>query len=272
MFSLLSQDNKYNISQYLKLDRPLVIFDTETTGLIMSMDRIIELGYIKIDNDGRITKDDLYLNPEMAISEESMAVHGITDEQVKDKPTFRDKAKDLWEIFRDCYYGGFNVIDFDLPILKREFLRAGIDFTYTKDDIIDSKQIFHYMEPRTLSAAYKFYCGKEHTDAHNALADVEASAEVLVKQLEKYKEARDLNFLRDLNKVDSSKWVDNDRKFYWRSGQAYFAFSKHKDEPLSKVAEFDRDFLKWILSADFSEETKLIIEQALDGKFPEKKL
>jgi DNA polymerase III subunit epsilon len=156
-------------------------------------------------------------------------------------------------------------------MLKREFLRVGLDFTYSKDDIIDSKQIYHYMEPRTLSAAYRFYCGKEHTDAHNALADVEATAEVLFKQLVKYKEARDLNFWQSLNKADYSKWVDNDRKFYWRNGQAHFAFSKFKDISLATVVKTDPDFLKWILSADFSEETKLIVEQALDGKLPEKK-
>jgi DNA polymerase-3 subunit epsilon len=270
MFFKFSGEEKLDINKYLKLDRPLVIFDLETTGLILRMDRIIELGYIKTMKDGRILKDDIYFNPDMEISEESIAVHGITNEQIKDKPFFREKAREIWELFNNCYYGGFNVVDFDLPLLKREFLRSGLDFSYSKDDVIDSKQIYHYMEPRTLSAAYKFYCGKEHKGAHNALADVEAAAEVLAHQLIKYKEVRDLNFLRSINRVDSSKWVDNDRKFYWRNSQAHFSFSKYKDTPLLKVVEMDPDFLNWILRSDFSEETKIIIRNALDGKLPEK--
>lgn len=261
---------KYDFHKILKLDRPLIIFDIETTGLILSMDRIIELAYIKIDKENRIAKDNLFFNPEMEISEEAMAVHGITNEQVKDKPLFREKAREIWDIFQNCYYSGFNVIDFDLPLLKREFLRSGLDFDYSKDDIIDAKTIFHYMEPRTLSAAYKFYCGKEHKDAHSALADVEVTAEILYKQIVKYKEARDLNFLKSINRVDSSRWVDNERKFYWRSGQAHFAFSKYKDTPLHKIVETDRDFLEWILRSDFSEETKMIVKNALDGKLPQK--
>ena len=271
MFFKFSGEDKLDISKYLKLDRPLIIFDLETTGLILSMDRIIELAFIKIMNDGRIVKDDFCFNPDMEISEESIAIHGITNEKVKDMPLFREKAQAIWELFNNCYYGGFNVADFDLPLLKREFLRAGLDFSHSKDDIIDSKQIYHYMEPRTLSAAYKFYCGKEHKDAHNALADVEATAEILVHQLIRYKEVRDLNFLKSLNQVDSNKWVDNERKFYWRNGQAHFSFSKYKDRPLSEIVKVDTGFLTWILSADFSDETKMIVKNALDGKLPEKK-
>jgi len=263
-------DNYKKITEFLKLDKPLVIFDLETTGLSLNMDRVIELAYLKIEPNGRIMKDDIFLNPETKISDESTAIHGLTNEQLADKPFFRDKAGELWEIFGDCYYGGFNAVNFDLPMLKREFLRVGRDFSYTSDDVIDSKQIYHFMEPRTLSAAYKFYCGKKHADAHNALADVEATAEVLLQQLEKYEEARSLDFIRKMNKADSERWVDNDRKFYWRDGEAYFAFSKHKDEPLARVAETDPGFLQWILSADFSEETKNIVSRALEGEFPKK--
>jgi len=270
MLSFLKKDESLNIGKYLKLDKPLIFFDIETTGLILSMDRIIELAYIKIMANNLIAKGDSCFNPEIEISEESVAIHGITNERVKNEPAFKTKAKELWELFNNCYYGGFNVIEFDLPILKREFLRVGIDFSYSKDDIIDSKQIYHYMEPRTLSAAYRFYCNKELKGAHSAAVDVEAAANVLAKQLKKYKEARDLNFLRCINSVDNTKWVDNDRKFYWRSGQAHFAFSKYRDAPLSKVLEIDRPFLEWILTAEFSEETKLIIRKALEGELPKK--
>jgi len=267
----------YDASKYkpifdqLELDKPIIIFDLETTGLIMTMDRIVELAYIKIFPNGKVVKEDVYLNPEMKISEESIAVHGISDERVKDSPTFKDKAQEFWDIFANCYYSGFNVIGFDLPILKREFLRVGMDFVYTEDDIIDSKTIFHSMEQRTLSAAYQFYCGKEHIDAHNALADVEVTAEVLVSQIEKYKEILDREFIRKIHgNSNLERFVDVDRKFYWRDGEAYFSFSKFKDTPLKKVAETDSGFLNWILGADFSEETKDIVKKALAGEFPKK--
>ncbi|MDA3840544.1 MAG: 3'-5' exonuclease [Patescibacteria group bacterium] len=268
----------YDASKYkpifdqLKLDKPIIIFDLETTGLIMTMDRIIEIAYIKIFPNGKVVKEDIYLNPEMKISEESMAVHGITDEQVADKPTFKDKAQEFWDIFANSYYGGFNVIGFDLPLLKREFVRVGMDFEYTNDDIVDSKTIFHEMEKRTLSAAYNFYCGKEHVDAHNALADVEVSAEVLIGQIEQYKDILDWEFINKIhNNSNSDRFVDNDRKFYWRDGEAYFSFSKFKDTPLKKVAETETGFLNWIIGADFSEETKDIVKKALSGEFPKKK-
>lgn len=264
--------NKYKpIFDQLSPEKPIIIFDLETTGLIMTMDRIVEIAYIKIFPNGKVVKEDIFLNPEMKISEESIAVHGISDEQVADKPTFKDKAQEFWEIFSNCYYSGFNVISFDLPLLKREFVRVGMDFQYTSNDIIDAKTIFHSMEQRTLSAAYKFYCGKEHVDAHNALADVEVSAEVLVSQIEKYKGILDWDFINKIHSgSDTDRYVDVDRKFYWRDGEAYFSFSKFKDSPLKKVAETEVGFLNWMLGADFSEETKSIVKKALEGEFPKK--
>ncbi len=261
----------HQIAKLIKLDKPLVIFDTETTGLFFSHDRIIELAYLKIMPKGQIFKADIFLNPEMPISAEATAVHGITDEQVEDKPTFRDKAQEIWEIFLGSDYGGFNVINFDLPILKREFLRVGMDFDFNQSKIIDSKTIYHYMEPRTLSAAYQFYCGKEHEDAHSAMADVKAVTEILAKQLEKYDEIRDWEFLYKIHRAAGDRFVDNEKKFYWRNGEAYFAFSaKYRDVPLALVAEKDPDFLRWIISADFSDETKNIVRKALDGEMPKK--
>lgn len=264
--------NKYKvIFDQLDLDKPVIIFDLETTGLIMTMDRIVELAYIKIFPNGKVVKEDIYLNPEMKISEESMAVHGITDEQVAGQPTFKDRAQEFWDIFANCYYSGFNVISFDLPLLKREFVRVGMDFEYSSEDIIDSKTIYHEMEKRTLSAAYKFYCGKEHVDAHNALADVEVTAEILTKQIEMYKDILDSEYIKKIHgNSNMDRFVDGDRKFYWRDGEAFFAFSKFKDNPLKKVAETEPGFLNWMLGADFSEQTKEIIRKALSGEFPEK--
>jgi DNA polymerase III subunit epsilon len=260
------------ISQLIKLEQPLVIFDLETTGLSVNLDRIVEIAYLKIWPDGRIEKADILLNPEMKIPAEASAVHGFTDEKVKDQPTLKAKAAELYEIFKDSDYSGFNVMTFDLPILRREFLRAGLDFDYSTAKIIDAKVIYHFMEPRTLAAAYKFYCQAEHADAHNALADVEATAKILAKQLEKYEETRDWEFIHKIHHAADDRFVDNDRKFYWRDGQAYFAFSRqHKDQALAEVARLDPGFLEWILSADFSEETKDIVRKALDGEMPKKK-
>lgn len=258
------------INSLLKLDKPLVIFDLETTGLILTMDKIIEIAYIKIFPNGRVMKDDIFINPEMEISKESTEIHGITNDDVAQMPPFRGKAKELFDVFAGSYYGGFNVINFDLPMLKREFIRVGMDFEFTPNDIVDSKMIYHYMEPRTLSAAYKYYCGKEHVDAHSAIADVEVTAEILVNQLEKYQEAQDWEFLHRIHQTSDDRYVDNERKFYWRNGEAYFSFSKYKDTPLAEVAKTDIGFLQWIMTADFSDETKNIVEKALGGEFPKK--
>lgn len=258
------------ITDLILLDKPLVIFDLETTGLSVNLDRIIEIAYLKIMPDGRISKGDLLLNPEMNIPAEAFAVHGISDDKVKDQPTFKAEAGELYEIFNDCYYSGFNVLSYDLPMLKSEFLRSGREFDYANAKIIDAKVIYHYMEQRTLAAAYKFYCKKEHIKAHNALADVEVTAKILIKQLEKYSETRDWDFIYKIHHSADDRFVDTDRKFYWRHGQAYFAFSKHKDRSLADIAEKDPGFLEWIISADFSEETKNIVRNALNGELPKK--
>lgn len=256
------------INELISLDKPLVVFDLETTGLSVNLDRIIEIAYLKIASDGSVLKGDLLLNPEIVIPSEALAVHGISNEQVKNQPTFKAKAAELLQIFNDCYYSGFNVMAFDLPMLKREFLRVGFDFDYSQTKIIDAKVIYHFMEPRTLAAAYKFYCKKEHLEAHNALADVEVTAEILASQLKKYSQARDWDFIHKIHHSSDGRFVDNGRKFYWRSGEAYFSFSKYKDRPLHEIVEQDPGFLNWILSADFSEEIKEIIRKALDGEMP----
>lgn len=258
------------IAKLISLDKPLVIFDLESTGLSISLDRIIEIAYLKIFPNGVTKKGDIFLNPEMSIPAEAVEIHGISDDKVKNEPIFKEKAQELWEIFNHCCYSGFNVVNFDLPLLRREFLRAGMDFDYANAKIIDAKTIYHFMEPRTLSAAYKFYCAKEHAAAHSALADVEAAAEILEKQLEKYSETRDWDFIHKIHHASDDRFVDTERKFFWRNGQAHFSFSKYKDRPLKEVVEQDPGFLNWILSADFSEETKDIVEKALRGELPKK--
>lgn len=261
----------HRIAKLLKLDKPLVIFDLETTGLSIFVDKIVEIAYLKIMPNGVVFKKEFLLNPGMEIPEESIEIHGITNDDVAGAPTFKQKSLELWDVFHDCYYGGFNVIYFDLPMLRREFIRVGMDFNYDVSQIIDAKRIYQYMEPRTLAGAYKYYCGKEHKYAHSAMSDVEVTTEVFNKQLEKYKEIRDIEFIKKIHSEPSEIFIDNEKKFYWRYGKAHFAFSKYRDESLESVAKTDPGFLDWILSADFSERIKDIIRGALKGEFPKKK-
>lgn len=255
-----------HILEITKLDKPLVIFDLETTGLALAYDRIIELAFVKIMPNGRVLEKDLFFNPEIDIPSEVTAIHGLTNTDLDDKPLFRNQVQEVWDIFNDCYYGGFNVANFDLPMLRREFLRSGYDFNFTKKQIIDSKIIYHAMEPRDLSAAYKYYCRKELINAHSALADVHATVEILDQQLAKY----DYQLIRQIGEAPDDRYVDEEKRFYWRSGEAYLNFSKHKDRPLADVVKTDSGFLRWIMGADFSLETKKIVELALQGKFPQK--
>jgi DNA polymerase-3 subunit epsilon len=252
------------IHRYLALDKPLVVFDIETTGLNLSSDKIVELAYIKIWDNGRMKQDDMILDPEIKIGLESIAVHGIRNRDVKGKPKFRDRVQELWDVFHDCYYSGFNIINFDLPILRREFIRIGMDFEYSTKQIIDSREIFLKMVPRTLSSTYEYFCHKKFKEWHTALNDTEASLEILVKQLEKYKEIRDWEFINKIHKSEEDEYSDGTLKFYWLRGEAYFAFSKYRDRRLKDIAREDPEFLEWILSADFSEEVKNIVEKALE--------
>ncbi len=259
-------DKFKKITKLLNLDKPLVIFDIETTGLVIYKDKIVEIAYIKIFADGRIKKEEMMFDPQMIISREATAIHGLTKKDVEGKPTFRQKAQELWDEFNDCYYGGFNVMNFDLPILRREFIRVGMDFDYEISQIIDSRILFQHMVPRSLSAAYQYYCNKKFQQAHAALGDVEVSAEILVKQLEKYTEIIDKNFINNIHQHSSESYIDNARKFYWKNGEAFFAFSQYRDTALVEVAKTDPKFLKWLLSADFSDETKNIVKKALEGR------
>ncbi|MFH1822482.1 MAG: exonuclease domain-containing protein [Patescibacteria group bacterium] len=264
MFNISSERKKYKkIIDFLKVKKPLVIFILETTGPSIPIDKIFEIAYIKILPNGRVIKDRFILNPEIDISEESMSIHGIKNKELKDRPTFRKMAKEIWDIFNNCYYGGYNILDFYLPLLRREFIRVGMDFEYNEKEVIDSKLIFDYMEPSTLSGAYRYYCQKEHLDIYNAMADVEVAINILARQLETYKSIIDLPFINNIHGPQEEKYIDHKKKFYWRNGEAYFTFSKYKDTPLAEVVKADPDFLGWILKADFSEETKNIIRKVL---------
>jgi len=254
------------IKNLLKLDKPLVIFDIEATGPVFSKDRIVKLAYIKISPGKKITlSEELLINPEMEISREATEVHGVKDEDVKGRPTFKEAAQKLWEVFHNSYYGGYSITNFDLPLLKREFLRAGMDFNYKYEEIIDSRVIFNYMEPRNISFAYKYYCDKD-LDHGQPMSEVKAMIEIFKKQLKRHEELRSLEFIKKIHRAKSDRFVDSTVKFYWHRGEAYFAFGKYKERPLSEIVIEDSEFLKWILEADFSEETKNIITEALKAK------
>ena len=261
------KDKTYKkIAANLELNKPLIIFDIEATGLSLSADKIITLAYIKIWKNGRVKKEEIFFNPEIKIAPEATAVHGISNEFVKNAPNFKKKAQEIWELFHSCYYGGYNVMEFDLPMLRREFVRVGMDFDYKTKDIIDSKTIYRYLSPRTLSSAYRHYCGKDLKPENSALFDTETAAEILMNQLERYNEVKNWDFIRRIHQPKENEGGDSSRKFYWLAGETYFAFSKYKDRKLADVVKSDPGFLKWILEADFSEETKSIIRSAMEPK------
>ncbi len=250
------------ISSLIKLEKPLVIFDIETTGLSLTADRIIEIGYCKIFPDGREKEEAILFNPEISISQEASAIHGYTNEMLAGSPVFSDKAQEIWTIFHGCFFGGYNIQKFDLPFMKREFARVGMDFHYLPEDIVDSKAIMQYLEPRTLANAYRHYTGKELKGNHRAGIDTLAAKEILESQLERYRELRDWDFINFIHKRRTENQAENTTKIVWKKGEAHFAFSKYEGVSVDDVARRDPGFLRWILSSDFSAYVKCIAERA----------
>lgn len=245
----------------LKLERPIIFFDLETTGTNVTHDRIVEISYIKVYPDGTEEKKSRRLNPEMPIPAESTAVHHITDEDVKDELTFRQVAKSLLQIFDGCDIAGYNSNKFDVPVLMEEFGRCGINFDITGRRFIDVQNIFHKMEQRTLVAAYKFYCGGELKDAHSALADTQATYEVLLGQLGRYEELEnDVEFLAKFSNIGrnvdlASRIVLNDKD------EPVFNFGKHKGKTVKEVLRREPSFYDWMMQGDFPKNTKDVLFQ-----------
>lgn len=243
----------------LILTRPIVFFDLETTGTNTSKDRIVELSYVKVFPDSRTERDVWRLNPEMHIPEASTAVHHITDADVADKPTFRDRAQELLKIFEGADIAGFNSNRFDVPVLMEEFTRCNIRFDIHGRRFIDVQNIFHKMEQRTLVAAYRFYCGKELDGAHSALADTMATYEVLKAQLDRYPDLKnDVDYLADFSRVGNNldlagRIVLNDQR------EATFNFGKHRGRTLREVWEKEQGYFDWILQGDFPKDTKDVV-------------
>ncbi len=244
----------------LKLQKPIVFFDLETTGVNAIHDRIVEISYIKVFPDGNEESKTLRINPERHIPEQSSAIHGIYDEDVKDCPTFKQVARDIAAIFVNSDIAGFNSNYFDVPMLVEEMLRAGIDFDITKCRLIDVQNIYHKLEQRTLSAAYKFYCGKNLEDAHSAQADTRATYEVLKAQLDKYpdKLKNDVQFLSSLSKMNDN--VDfAGRIIYNDKHIPVFNFGKYKGQSVEDVLARDPGYYGWMMQGDFPQNTKQVL-------------
>jgi exonuclease len=271
----------------LNLKKPLVVFDLETTGLDIVNDRIIQLSFIKVYPDGKEERGDHLINPGKHIPEMITELTGIDDEKVKDAPSFKQISTTLAETFKGCDFAGFNSNRFDVPMLAEEFLRAGIDFDFSKCRLIDAQAIFHKMERRNLAAAYKFYCGRkmeEDFEAHRADQDTEATYRVLMGELDMYSKEQqeenerilpnDMDFLAEFSKQNDN--VDFAGRMIWapitdkegkpltdKDGkpqlQEVFNFGKYKDYPVAEVLKKDPGYYSWMLGADFPNNTKQVL-------------
>lgn len=241
----------------LQLKRPLVFFDIESTGLSPEKDRIVEISLIKVYPDGHEEVRTRRINPECHIPEESTAVHGITDDDVRNCPTFRQVAKSLASMIQGCDIAGYNSNRFDVPLLGEEFIRAGVEVDFSRCRFIDVQTIFHKMERRTLEAAYKFYCEKDLTEAHSAEADTRATLEVLKAQLDRYPEdlQNDVEFLSSF--TTQQRNLDLAGRFvYNEKDEVVINFGKHKGTSVAEVLKKEPGYYDWVMKADFPEDTK----------------
>ena len=258
----------------MKLDRPLCVFDLEATGVDVLQDRIVDVCIVRYETDGTENVFSSLVNPGVPIPPEATAIHKITDAMVASEPTIKDLAPKLLEIFDGADLSGFNAGRYDIPLMHAELKRAGFEWALTGKRIVDAFTIFQRKERRDLTAAYKFYCGKDLTGAHRAEADVRATAEILFAQVERYADLpKDVAGLDAFcNAVDPSR-VDADGKFVWKSGEAAFGFgNKHKGRTLREVVAMDRGYISWMVDkGNFSADVVRICREALEGKFPAKK-
>lgn len=254
----------------LKLDRPLVVFDIESTGTSPRKDRIIELAAIKVSPAGSEERKCWLLNPGVPIPPETTAIHGITDEIVKDCPTFADKANEIFEFFRDCDLSGFNADRFDIPCLEEEFARVGLNFAATARRHVDVQRIYHKMEPRDLTAAVKFYLGRPHEGAHGAEADAAATLEVLKAQMEKYPALPKTSAEMDEYLVPHDPLnADRNGMLRWKDGELTVNFGKKKGESLTKLMLNEPNYLRWLMKGDFDSEVRMIVKDLLEnGRLP----
>jgi DNA polymerase-3 subunit epsilon len=253
----------------ITLERPLVALDLETTGLDAHDDRIVELCCVKIRVDGAREVKSRRVNPGIPISPEATGVHGIRDEDVAHEPSFAQIARGLLAFLAGCDLTGFNIEHFDLPILRREFQRSGFTYPAEPVRVIDSWRIYLTQEPRDLSAAYRFYCGRELAHAHSAEADALAAADILAAQIHRYADLPlRVSELHDFCHPQHPDWLDPDGRIVWKSGEPVLSFGRHRDRSLQAIAAEEPDYLRWMMQSSFSDEVVSIIEAALRGDFP----
>jgi DNA polymerase-3 subunit epsilon len=243
----------------LNLKNPIVFFDLETTGINIAADRIVEISYLKVHPNGDEESKTIKVNPTIPIPEKTTAIHGISDEDVKDSPTFQELARSLANDFEGCDFAGYNSNKFDIPLLVEEFLRAEVDIDLKKRKFVDVQVIFLKKEPRTLSAAYKFYCDKNLDNAHSAEADTYATYEVLQSQLDKYTDLE--NNIDQLSEFSShNKTADfAGRIIYDDKDREIFNFGKYKGKLVETVLEKDPGYYGWMMNGDFPLYTKKVL-------------
>lgn len=251
----------------LKLKRPLLFFDIESTGLNVATDRIVEISMVKVMPDGSRDVKTRRVNPTIPIPEAARAVHGISDEDVKDCPTFAQLAKSMMAWMEGCDIAGYNSLNFDIPMLTEEFMRVGLDPKFRERNLVDVQVIFYKKEPRTLSGAYKFYCGKNLEDAHAAEADTMATLEVLEAQLDRYPDLEnDVAALADFTK--RQKMLDYAGRIVLDEHDVpIFNFGKHKGRSVREVLEQEPSYYTWMQNGDFTQDTKNVLTKIyLEGK------
>jgi DNA polymerase III subunit epsilon len=247
----------------LALKRPIVFFDLETTGTDPAKDRIVEIALIKLNPEGHRETLVKRVNPGMPIPPDSTKIHGISDEDVKDCPTFKQLANLIDDFMKGCDMGGYNSGKFDLPLLAEEFLRSGFQVDFTERHMVDVQQIFFKMESRSLSAAYNFYCNKTLENAHNAEADISATVEILEAQLDKYADLKnDVTALHQFSNPET--YVDYARRIVMKDGHPVFNFGKYKGRKVEEVFTIEPQYYDWMMQADFSLHTKQKISEILN--------
>lgn len=257
----------------LQLTKSLCVFDLETTGLQINTDRIVQIAIIKLNPSGVRTELNQLINPEMIIPQEVIDIHGVSNELIQDKPTFSQFAPELIEFIGDADLAGYNSNKFDIPVLAEEFLRVGINFDFSFRKFIDIQNIFHKMEQRTLAAAYKFYCGEEMKNAHDALYDTQATLDVFLAQLERYKETpelkskTDVTSLAEFSRAGSFELIDlAGRLAKNEKGEAVYNFGKHKGKTIKEVSKIEPGYFGWMTSdqTDFPRYTKECLRREME--------
>jgi DNA polymerase-3 subunit epsilon len=248
----------------IELTRPICFFDLETTGVNTAKDRIVEMSIIRVEPDGTETVKTWRVNPEMPIPLEASKVHGIYDDDVKDEPTFKEISQEVFEMIHDADLAGFNSNRFDVPLLAEELLRAGLDFDLKTNNLIDIQNIFHKMEPRNLSAAYRFYCNGDLSNAHSAEADTRATYEIFKAQIKKYEDLpKDMGALSRFSAYFKAADFQG-RIIYNDKNEEIINFGKYKGQKVTDVLQKDKGYFGWIMRADFPLYTKKVIKNVYE--------